>query len=173
MRSELTRWKERYSQWLAKTLSQERINGCLSSWIPEPYEEADAKRFIHERVYADEEKELCRVILFDSQPVGSIELYRREGGYCMTAALFFWLEKEYINEDILAPALRELCEEALERFGVVRIEAIADSEDLASRSALNDAGFELEGVMRKSLLDDGSLRDRCIYALVDFERYSD
>lgn len=173
MQFELTRWKERYTQWLTKTLSQERVCGCLSSWIPEPYEEADAKRFIHERMYSDDDKEICRVMLVDSQPVGSIELYRREGGYCMTAALFFWIEKEYRGEEVLSHSLRTLCAEAMEKFGVARIEAITFADDLNSRSALNDAGFELEGTMRKSLLDDGVLRDRCIYALVDYERYSD
>ena len=48
----------------------------------------------------------------------------------------------------------------------VRIQAITDAENLASRKILEKAGFKLEGTIRKSYFNRGIWRDEGIYSIL-------
>jgi len=49
---------------------------------------------------------------------------------------------------------------------VVRIQAKADPENVASWKALEKAGFQREGVLRKTFYCRGKWRDDCIYSIL-------
>jgi RimJ/RimL family protein N-acetyltransferase len=49
---------------------------------------------------------------------------------------------------------------------VVRIQAKADPENMASWKALEKAGFKREGVLRKTFYCRGKWRDDCIYSIL-------
>ncbi len=49
---------------------------------------------------------------------------------------------------------------------IVRIQAKADSENIASWRALEKAGFKREGLIRKSVFIRGKWRDDCIYSIL-------
>ncbi len=50
--------------------------------------------------------------------------------------------------------------------GIVRIQAKADPENLASWKALEKAGFKKEGVLRKTFYCRGKWRDDCMYSIL-------
>ena len=66
----------------------------------------------------------------------------------------------------MTDAVRRLCAEAFERLGIVRIYAEPYAYNLGSRRVLEHAGFQLEGVLRKSVFKNGQLYDSCIYARI-------
>jgi RimJ/RimL family protein N-acetyltransferase len=49
---------------------------------------------------------------------------------------------------------------------IVRIQAKADPENIASWKALEKAGFKKEGVLRKTFFCRGKWRDDCIYSIL-------
>lgn len=66
----------------------------------------------------------------------------------------------------MSRAIRLLCEEAFARYDLVRIYAEPFAHNVGSKRALEKAGFELEGVLRRSIYKNGKVFDSCIYALL-------
>jgi RimJ/RimL family protein N-acetyltransferase len=50
--------------------------------------------------------------------------------------------------------------------GLVRVFAVPFTMNIGSIRALEKAGYQREGVMRRSALKDGAVRDQCLYAIV-------
>jgi len=50
--------------------------------------------------------------------------------------------------------------------GIVRIQAKADTENVASWKALEKAGFKREGILRKTFYCRGEWRDDCMYSVL-------
>ena len=63
-------------------------------------------------------------------------------------------------------AVEEICREAFDSLGLARIYAEPFAHNAASRRVLEKAGFQLEGVLRKSVTKKGQLYDSCVYGLV-------
>ncbi len=66
----------------------------------------------------------------------------------------------------MSRALRQICQEAFERFDIVRIHAEPYADNLGSRRTLEKAGFVQEGTLKQSVYKNGRMHDSCIYALL-------
>ncbi len=69
--------------------------------------------------------------------------------------------KGYVTE-----AIRIIVDYLFLSKDVVRIQAKADTENLASWKALEKAGFRREGILRKTFFCRGEWRDDCIYSIL-------
>lgn len=79
----------------------------------------------------------------------------------------YWCRTPDAGRGYISEAVRALSQAAADRLGAVRLEAITDQDNLASRRVAERAGFVLEGVLHASTRSpDGSLRDTCVYARV-------
>lgn len=77
----------------------------------------------------------------------------------------YWRRASAQGQGLVAEALQAICAHAFQHHGAVRLEAITDAENLASRRVAERAGFVLEGVLRQhQRAPDGSLRSICVYA---------
>jgi ribosomal-protein-alanine N-acetyltransferase len=50
--------------------------------------------------------------------------------------------------------------------GLVRVFAVPFTTNIGSIRALEKAGYQREGILRRSALKDGTVRDQCLYAIV-------
>jgi len=69
------------------------------------------------------------------------------------AELGYWLAQEFWGRGLMQEAIKLALEFSFGALGLVRVYARVAAPNLASRRCIERAGFELEGVSRKALLD--------------------
>jgi RimJ/RimL family protein N-acetyltransferase len=81
------------------------------------------------------------------------------------AELGYWMSAELRGKGICSAAAKLLTEYALETIGFERIEALVDTENIASEKVLLSAGFMHEGrLVKKATRQDGTQKDMDIFA---------
>jgi RimJ/RimL family protein N-acetyltransferase len=100
----------------------------------------------------------------DGKAVGVIGLTLGEGERRHSAELGYWLGEPYWGRGIITTSVRAVTEFAIKELGLTRIESYVFSWNPASARVLEKMGFEREGVLRNSVIKDGVLLDRWLYA---------
>lgn len=78
----------------------------------------------------------------------------------------FWLGREYRGRGIMTEAVDALARWSFSRLGATRLEWRAEIGNGASRAVAARAGFTVEGELRASLLNNGTLRDVWVGSLL-------
>lgn len=76
------------------------------------------------------------------------------------------IHRDFRGRGIGTAAIRLLTAYAFRKYGLKRIYTYTRTFNGGSRSALEKAGYKLEGVLRKDAAKDGKYLDECIYARV-------
>jgi RimJ/RimL family protein N-acetyltransferase len=130
--------------------------------LPFPYSRADAEAFF--KYVAEHPQEIHLAIVPDSEPVGSVGLYRRRGLEQYVGELGYWLGPTCWGRGYATEAARALAEHAFATTDLERIEARVFAWNPASRRVLEKAGFQLEGLKRRAAFKDGQHVDEWVYA---------
>lgn len=162
----LRRWAGDDAPALVKYANNKKIADNLRDGFPYPYTINDAWAFLQSFIDADESKSFCRAIDADGEAVGSIGIFFKDDVYRRSAEIGYWLGEPFWGNGIVTAAIKLMCEEAFRRYDIVRIYAEPYAQNMASRRALEKAGFELEGILRKSVYKNGDIFDSCVYALL-------
>jgi RimJ/RimL family protein N-acetyltransferase len=123
----------------------------------------------------DVDGEMQWVIEADGVPVGWITL-RVTSRLHGVGELGYTLGSEFHRRGYMSAAIRQLLPMAFDPVAganLWRIEAIAAVQNVASRTVLERAGFQLEGVARASLIINGERVDHARYALLrpDWQKF--
>ena len=91
------------------------------------------------------------VVEYDGEPIGQIQLYdfRAKNTAC---TIGYFLKREYWNRGINTRCVKAVYDFALHDMDLVRIEAYAHVDNIASNRSLEKAGFRLEGCHKKKWL---------------------
>jgi len=141
----------------------------LTHMFPNPYTEADADEWF--AMLAAMPEPTHWAIEVDGQAVGGIGVSVGKGVFSKKAEFGYWLGEPYWGRGIMTGAARAVAPYALERFGLVRLEAAVFAWNPASMRVLEKCGFVREGVSRAGVFKDGQLLDEVDYALVDVDRF--
>lgn len=98
--------------------------------------------------------------------MGSIGLKLGTDVERVSAELGYWLGAPYRERGVITEAIRAFSDEAFETFSLTRIFALPFAHNLASCRALENAGFTLEGVLRRSCVKEGRIIDQRQYARI-------
>jgi hypothetical protein len=83
------------------------------------------------------------------------------------AEIGYWLAAPMRGKGLGTTATKMLTQFGFESIGFERIEAVVNIENLASRNLLLNAGYTLDGIMRKkSRKEDGSQIDMALYSAI-------
>jgi ribosomal-protein-alanine N-acetyltransferase len=135
--------------------------------IPHPYTSADADTWLGIAAAATKEHgEPIHLAIRDGAGRliggcgfdGLVRGHRAEIGY--------WLARPFWNRGIMTLVVPRACEDAFNRFALVRIAAHVFANNAASARVLEKAGFQEEGYLRKHYLKDAVFLDARVYALV-------
>ncbi|MGE4485118.1 MAG: GNAT family N-acetyltransferase [Oscillospiraceae bacterium] len=162
----LRKWRAEDSADVAHFANNEKIACNLRNVFPYPYTMQDAKNYVEGCASNSEAEQLCRAVTVDGKAVGSIGIFLGSDVYSRSAELGYWLAEEYWNRGIMSAAVKQICEEAFERFDIVRIFAEPFAHNLGSRKVLENGGFALEGIMKNGVFKNGTVFDYCMYALL-------
>ena len=159
-------WRAEDIPALARYADDPRIAANLRDAFPSPYTRADAQWFVEDCMARDENDVLFRAIMADGQMAGSISVVRGADVYRQSGELGYWLAVPFWGQGIMTAAVEQICREAFDSLGLVRIFAEVFACNTASRRVLEKAGVQLEGILQKSVTKNGQLYDSCLYGLV-------
>ena len=149
---------------LAKHGNNRRIWENLRDRFPHPYAEAHAAQYI-ERLSASSD-DVSFAIEVGGEAVGGISLHPGTDIERIGAELGYWLGEAFWNRGIATSAIRLVTDYAFNKKRLERVFAVPFTTNVASCRALEKAGYEREGTMRRSAIKDGRILDQHLYARV-------
>lgn len=159
-------WRLSDAKALAELLNDPAVHTNLRDGLPSPYAEEDGRNFITDMLAADPDKVFAFAITQDDSLVGSIGVFRQENIHRRTAEMGCYLGRKHWNRGIGTWAVRETSRRIFVQTDLLRIFAETFARNHGSCRALEKAGFQCEGVMRKHAVKNGEVLDVKLYALV-------
>ena len=159
-------WQPEDAESIAALADNKKIADNLRDGFPNPYTLEDARLYIASCILTDDSKTIVYAVEHGGSAVGSIGVFKKDDVYRKSAELGYWLGERYWGKGIMTRAVYLMSRIAFSRLDIVRISAEPFAGNKASRRVLEKAGFELEGVLQKSICKNGVLGDSCVYALI-------
>jgi len=108
------------------------------------------------------------VIYYQGDIIGSTSYYDINQNHKRMYIGYTWLHPDYWGKGINPIVKNQLLTYAFEQLNYQRIAFCIDSENTASRRAVEKLGASFEGILKKhQIRPDGSNRDSSIYAITD------
>ncbi|HOO22189.1 MAG TPA: GNAT family protein [Clostridia bacterium] len=149
---------------LAAILNNENILAGFRDGIPYPYTEEHAREFIDMQLRADPDKVLAFAIAADEEVVGSITVSRQDNINYLSAEIGYFIAEAHWGKGFATRAVKLACQTVFEKTDIIRVFGMSFTDNPASCRVLEKSGFELEGVLRKSAIKKGKIRDVSVYA---------
>lgn len=131
---------------------------------PYPYTQANAQQWLGSVVGATLETSFA--IDVDGEAVGAIGLVLHEDIERCSAEVGYWLGQPYWGRGIGTVALNAFTNYAFANFNLTRLYAVPFVRNRASTKILEKAGYQCEGIMRRSAIKDGQILDQALYAYI-------
>ena len=169
MRIEFGQWQIRSFQTedapaLAKYGNNRAIWRNLWDRHPYPYGIEDAEEWIQFAI--GQEPETIFAIASADEAIGCIGMLPQDDVARISAEVGYWLGEPFWNHGIATDALRALTEYAFSELDLIRLYATVMEWNPASTRVLEKAGYQYEGLLRKSVIKDGEILDQWLYAIV-------
>ena len=152
---------------LVEYANNQRIAQNLRDTFPHPYTEQDAEFYLC--LMADQRRDLHLALEVESQAVGSIGVHFKTDVRRRSAEIGYWLGQPYWGRGLATAAVQRVAEYVFAHFDVCRLYAVVFESNPASARVLEKAGFELEAIMRKSVVKDGRTLNSLLYARINEE----
>jgi len=99
----------------------------------------------------------------DGQAVGGIGVMLQDDVERVSAEIGYWLGELFWGRGIATAVLRAVTAEAFRQFDLTRIFALPFADNHASIRVLTKAGYVREGILPRSAIKDGVIRDQLLY----------
>ena len=131
---------------------------------PYPYCIEDAEEWIQFAI--GQEPETIFAIASTSEAIGCIGMLPQDDVARISAEVGYWLGEPFWNRGVATGALQALTEYSFSELGLIRLYATVMEWNPASARVLEKAGYQYEGLLRKSVIKDGEILDQWLYAIV-------
>jgi ribosomal-protein-alanine N-acetyltransferase len=149
---------------LARHANDREIWINLRDRFPHPYTLADARAWIAHAASAEQPTSFA--IDAAAEVVGGIGLRLNEDVERTSAEIGYWVGRSFWGRGIATDAVRAVTEHAFATHELTRVYALPFAENAASIRVLEKAGYVREGLLRRSAIKDGIVRDQMMYAVV-------
>lgn len=136
----------------------------LRDLFPHPYSISDAEAFIAGAM--GDPRPTSFAIDVGGVAVGGMGLRLKGDVERIGAEIGYWLGEAFWNRGILSEAVPAFTNWAMAEFNLERVEALVFHWNPASARVLKKSGYILEGTMKRSVVKDGEIIDRWIYAFL-------
>ena len=157
-------WKITDASSLAAALSNKNILNNLRDGLPYPYTEKDAEEYIDFILNSNPNDTFAYAIDVDGRAVGSIGAFRQRNIHFRTAELGYYLSEEYWGRGIMTIAVKQICEKLFSETDILRIFAEPFENNAGSRRVLENAGFQLEGILKNNAFKNGKVSNMALYS---------
>lgn len=139
------------------------VAAFLTEKFPSPYTKADASFWIKlQSIQSEPATNLALTI--DEKVVGGIGIELQTDIYQKNAKIGYWLGEPFWGKGIMTEALAVFTDYVFENFDIERIYAGIFSSNPASAKVLQKAGYQQEGIFKKSLYKNGLFDDELIFS---------
>ena len=151
---------------VAQYANNQKIACNLRDAFPYPYTLEDAEWFVQDCIRKEGQGQAVRAILADGAFAGSVGLFLQQDVARFSCELGYWLAEPFWGGGIMTKAVCEMTEYAFSVLRLTRVYAQPFAYNTASERVLQKAGFEREGVLKKSVYKNGVFYDSILYARV-------
>ena len=163
---QLRTWKTEDAHDLTAAINNKKVLDNLRDGIPYPYTEKDAEQFLNATLSAETGTQYAFAITYDGKVIGSIGVFRKENVHRLTGELGYFIAEPYWGKGITTEAIRQMCDYIFENTDIIRIFATPFASNVASCRVLEKAGFQFEGTLRQNAINNGSVVDMKMYAII-------
>ncbi|HVP53527.1 MAG TPA: GNAT family protein [Candidatus Eisenbacteria bacterium] len=157
-------WRKADLKALVRHANNPKIAANLRDQFPHPYTRRDALDFLD---YAHSQEPECSfAIEYDGEAAGGVGFLLGRDIARMSAEMGYWLSEEYWGRGIATRVVAAMSDWAFEYYNLTRVFAMAFAHNAASIRVLEKAGFEREGLMRRSAIKNGVILDQILFAKV-------
>ena len=157
-------WRKDDLAALVRHANNPNIAGNLRDQFPYPYTRRDGLDYLD--YVRGLEVETSFAIEHAGEAIGGLGFLMGWDIARATAEMGYWLSESYWGRGLTTRAVQATSEWAFENYKLTRIFAQVFSRNAASMRVLEKAGFEREGVMRRSAIKNGIVLDQVLYAKV-------
>ncbi|WP_246865679.1 GNAT family N-acetyltransferase [Croceivirga thetidis] len=147
---------------LAELANNKNIWDNLRDYIPYPYRIEDAHEFIKSK--ESERPTLTFGITHSSEFCGIIGLNANTDVHRLTAEMGYWVGEPFWKKGITTKAIALVSDYGFKKLGLERIYASVFDFNIPSMRVLEKNGFNKEGVLRNSVIKNGTIHDQHLYA---------
>jgi RimJ/RimL family protein N-acetyltransferase len=157
-------WRKDDLKALVLHANNAKIAANLRDQFPHPYTRRDAIDFLD---YAHtQEPESSFAIELGDEAVGGVGFLLGRDIARISAEMGYWLSEEFWGRGITTRAVTAMSDWAFDNYKLTRVFAMAFAHNAASIRVLEKAGFEREGLMRRSAVKNGDILDQILFAKV-------
>lgn len=157
-------WRKSDLEALVRHANNAKIACNLRDQFPHPYERRDGREYLE--FVLTMEHETSFALEYEGEAVGGVGFLLGVDIARRSAEMGYWLSEMYWGRGLATRAAQATSEWAFEHYQLTRIFAQVFAHNVASMRVLEKAGFEREGVMRKSAVKNGIVLDQVLYAKV-------
>jgi ribosomal-protein-alanine N-acetyltransferase len=158
----IRRWAETDAESLQRHANNRNVSIYLRDRFPFPYEMEHARTFLG--WLAKQPSPTVWAIEVNREAVGGIGLELHSDVERVSAEIGYWLGEAVWGRGIATEALRAVTTEAFNLYDITRLYAVPFADHPASVRVLEKAGYVKEGVMHRSAIKEGKIRDQFLYA---------
>ena len=160
----LRSWQKDDLKALLRHANNPKIAANLRDQFPHPYTWRDAIDYLE---YAQVQEPVTSfAIEYGDEAVGGVGFLIGRDIARTSAEMGYWLSEELWGRGIATRAATAMSEWAFENYGLTRVFAMAFAHNAASIRVLEKAGFEREGLLRRSAIKNGVVLDQILFAKV-------
>jgi len=140
--------------------------------VPYPYTKEDAESYFRYLEAVRNDERVYELAIFDKENdtfIGVVSLRNIDFDY-QNGELGYWMVKDFWRKGYASEAAELLIKYAFEELNLYRIYATLEKDNAASLALLVKLGFEIEGLMKKSVKNKGEFVDRYICGLLRDKR---
>ncbi|HZM17678.1 MAG TPA: GNAT family protein [Candidatus Krumholzibacteria bacterium] len=157
-------YEKRDSAAVHKYANNPNVSRHLRDSFPYPYTRRDALRWVAAALAQEEETNFA--IANAAELIGGIGFVPQMDVHRKSAEIGYWLGEPFWGRGIVTRAVSALVAHAFENSDLVRLYAYVFAGNPASERVLEKNGFVCEGVLRQSVLKNGTLLDQKLFALL-------
>ena len=157
-------WRRDDLDALLRHANNPKIAGNLRDQFPHPYTRRDGIDYLNYLRAMDVPMSLA--VEYEIEAIGGIGFKLGVDIARLSVEMGYWLAEPYWGRGLTTRAVIAAADWAFGNYGVVRIFAITFSHNVASMRVLEKAGFEREGLLRRSAIKNGLVLDQVMYSKV-------
>jgi RimJ/RimL family protein N-acetyltransferase len=155
-------WRREDLDCLVRYANNVNIASNLRDQFPHPYTRRDGIEYLN--YVRTMQVKTSFAIEFAGEAVGGIGFKQGSDIARLSMEMGYWLAEPFWGRGLTTRAVTATSDWAFDYYKVVRLFATAFAHNAASMRVLEKAGFEREGIMRRSAVKNDTILDQVLYA---------
>lgn len=155
-------WRRDDLDALLRYANNAKIAANLRDQFPHPYTRRDALDYLNYARAMDVPTSFA--VEHNDEAIGGIGFKLGIDIARLSVEIGYWLAEPFWGRGLMTRAVSASSDWAFDNYQVIRIFATAFSHNVASMRVLEKAGFEREGILRRSAIKNGAVVDQVMYA---------